>query len=289
MPPLFAESLGQDSPDEESQSLGWAGDTPFVGAGSITGFCSRSHQRAITLSLLLMLWQQGAQEGFNFLKCNLILQIWLRKRIRPKQNKTTGSAQGRTVRAQGTSFLPRSLEPLLPTDPPLAFATSRSPSLPGAEELPAFGTSCHPAQPEFPLCRGGDLGFPETCPIFCFLLWQSQEPAERTRWGVPCPELRSGSLAPGSCLFLLYLWVDVGAFDHPGLLQHYELPNSSGCSGYKSGSCSVLCLCGSFDAQGKGEAGTEHGGMGWGMACVGQVQLQVPGAWLGVLAGLPGD
>lgn len=37
-----------------------------------------------------MLWQHGAQEGFNFLKCSLILQIWLRKRIYPKQNKTSG-------------------------------------------------------------------------------------------------------------------------------------------------------------------------------------------------------
>lgn len=234
-----------------------------------------------------MLWQHGAQEGFNFLKCSLILQIWLRKRIYPKQNKTSGSPQGRTVRAQGTSFLPRSLEPLLPTDPPLAFAASRSPSFRGAGELPAFGTSlssCSVSQRG----RGRDLGFPETCPIFCFLLRQSREPAEGTRWGVPCPELRSGSLAPGSCLFLLYLWVDVGVFDHPGLLQHYELSNSSGCSGYKSGSCSVLCLCGSFDARGKGEAGTEDGGMGGGMACVGQVRLQVPGARLGVLAGLPG-
>lgn len=117
-----------------------------MGEGSITGFCSCSRQRAIALSLLLMLWQHGAQEGFNFLKCSLILQIWLRKRIYPKQNKTSGSPQGRTVRAQGTSFLPGSLEPLLPTDPPLAFAASRSPSFRGAGELPAFGTSCHPAQ-----------------------------------------------------------------------------------------------------------------------------------------------
>lgn len=33
MPPGFAESLDQDSPDEESQSLGWAGDAPFVHGG----------------------------------------------------------------------------------------------------------------------------------------------------------------------------------------------------------------------------------------------------------------
>lgn len=40
----------------------------------------------------------------------------------------------------------------------------------------------------------------------------------------------------------------------PGLLQHYELLHTGGCSGYRSGSCTVVCWR-RFDAQGEGEAG----------------------------------
>lgn len=105
-------------------------------------------------------------------------------------------------------------------------------------------------------------------------------------------------LAPGSWLFLLYLWVDMGVFDHPGLLQHYELSNRSGCSGYKSGSHTVLCWrC--FDVWGKG--GGQDGGTDWCMVCTAQTpvrlylpalavpEIQLQGVFLGALAELHGD
>lgn len=153
----------------------------------------------------------------------------------------------------------RSLEPLVPKDnlwpsPPhslLPFKEQRS--CPHLAQAAILLSLCFPVRlrqrPGLPRDLPRDLGFPETCPIFCSLLRQSQEPTERMHWHVPCPELHS-------CLYLLHLWVDVGAFDHPGLLQLYELSDSSGCSGYKSGSCTVLCLSRDSDCR-------ERGGRGW--------------------------
>lgn len=67
---------------------------------------------------------------------------------------------------------------------------------------------------------------------------------------VPC-SAQSCSLRAAVCLCPTWGWM--WDCTQPGLLQHYELSHTGGCSGYRSGSCTVVrWRC--FDAQGEGEA-----------------------------------
>lgn len=67
---------------------------------------------------------------------------------------------------------------------------------------------------------------------------------------VPC-SAQSCSLRAAVCLCSTWGWM--WDCTQPGLLQHYELSHTGGCSGYRSGSCTAVCWrC--FDAQGEGEA-----------------------------------
>lgn len=97
---------------------------------------------------------------------------------------------------------------------------------------------------------------------------------------LPTAPLPSLGIAPG-------LRVGAGRSDHPGLRQHQELSDSSGCSGERSGSCAAVCW-GCCGAEGKGEAG-RAGGSRQCVVCTGQppASLRPPALYIQFLGIFP--